>query len=414
MRLIDSIKSASLGLRHAKVRSFLTMLGIVIGIASVIVLVSIGSSAKKLILDQVQGVGSNLVFIVPGATKGSRFASPPSVQGIIIKTLVEEDLEAIRREPSVVRASPEVRGQARVIFENNDTSITFTGTSADFFTIRNFKTAKGTPFNSSDVLSFNKVAVLGSEITHTLLGERDPIGKIIRLKGVKFRIVGVLEKKGLGPFGVDQDNIILIPITVAQKQMLGIDYNNVITVQASDAYTIEFTTARLTAVLRQNHRILDPAKDDFTIRTQADALELLGSITSILTVFLTSIASISLVVGGIGIMNIMLVSVVERTKEIGLRKAVGATNFDILQQFLWEAVMLTFIGGVVGIVFGSLLVVGLYFVLTHFLPTGWAFALPLSAILISVGVSTCTGIVFGIYPARKASLKNPIDALRYE
>lgn len=414
MRLTDSIKTASLGLRHAKVRSILTMLGIVIGIASVILLMSIGDSAQKLILDQVQGVGSNLVFIVPGATKGSRFASPPSVQGIIIKTLVKQDLDSLKREPTIEKAAPEVRGQAKIVFENNDTTVTYTGTTQDFFSIRNFKTTSGYPFTNSDVDSLNRVAVIGSEIAKTLFGSRDPIGKSVRLKDISFRVVGVLEQKGLGPFGVDQDNLVLIPISIAQKQMLGIDHYNVITVQASDAYNIEFTQARITTILRQNHRITDPDKDDFTIRTQEDALALLGSITSILTVFLTSIAFISLVVGGIGIMNIMLVSVVERTKEIGLRKAVGATNKDILQQFLWEAVMLTFFGGMVGILFGSLLVVGLYFILIVLLPTGWAFSLPGSAIGLAVMVSTCTGLIFGLYPARQASKKNPIDALRYE
>ncbi|MBI2097222.1 MAG: FtsX-like permease family protein, partial [Candidatus Sungbacteria bacterium] len=198
------------------------------------------------------------------------------------------------------------------------------------------------------------------------------------------------------------------------KQLLGINHYNSITVQAGDAYDIEFTKSRITSVLRQNHRITDPDKDDFTIRTQEDALSLLTNITSIMTLFLTSIAAISLIVGGIGIMNIMLVSVVERTKEIGLRKAVGATNIDILQQFLVEAVMLTFIGGVIGIIIGAGFTVLLYFILIKVLTSGWVFALPLSAVGLAVGVSSLTGLIFGIYPARKASLANPIDSLRYE
>lgn len=414
MRLNDSLKTASSGLRHAKVRSLLTMLGIVIGIASVILLMSIGTSAQRLILDQVQNIGSNLIFVVPGATKGSRFSSPPSVQGVIIKTLVKNDLDAFKREPTIAAAAPEVRGQAKVIFENNDTSITYTGTTAEFFEIRNFKVERGSSFTSSDVDSFNHVAVIGREIAKTLFGERDPLGKTFRLKEISFRVVGILEKKGLGPFGIDQDNMIIVPVTVAQKQLLGIDFYNVINIQASDAYNIEFTQARAVSILRQNHRITDPDKDDFTIRTQEDALATLGSITSILTVFLTSIAFISLVVGGIGIMNIMLVSVVERTREIGLRKALGAANKDILQQFLWEAIILTLFGGMAGIILGSILTVGLYFILINFLDIGWVFALPLSAIGLAAGVSVITGIIFGIYPARKASLKNPIDALRYE
>src|SRR3989344_714499 len=414
MKFSDSLKTASRGLRHAKTRSALTMLGIVIGITSVILLMSIGTSAQDLILNQVQGIGSNLIFIIPGRSGGSRFSPPAAAQGIVIKTLVQTDLNALEREPSIARAAPEVRGQAYAVYENNDKTVLYDGTTADFFTIRNFTLARGNAFTDQDVDSLNHVVVLGPEIAKTLFGTLDPIGKIIRVKDNTFRIIGVLDSKGLGPFGVDQDNLLLIPITVAQKQLLGITYFNSITVQASDAYDIEFTKARMTSVLRQNHRVTNPDKDDFTIRTQEDALELLGSITSIMTIFLTAIASISLIVGGIGIMNIMLVSVVERTREIGLRKAVGASNFDIMQQFLLEAILVTSIGGVIGIIFGSGLTVLAYFVLSQVLSGGWVFALPASAILLAFGVSTLTGLVFGIYPARKAAIANPIDSLRYE
>ncbi len=409
----DALTSAITSLKQAKMRSFLTMLGIVIGIASVILLMSLGSTAQNLILSQVQNTGSNLVFIIPGATKGSRFASPASVQGIVIKTLVKEDMDSLRNEQSIERVAPEVRGQAKAVFENNDTTATFDGTTADFFAIRNFNTDRGYVFTQSDVDSLNRVAVIGSEIAKTLFGARDPIGKTIRLKDATFRVIGVLEKKGIGPFGVDQDNLILIPITVAQKQLLGIDHYNSITVQVKDSYTIEFAKSRITSVLRQNHRVTDPDKDDFTIRTQEDALALLSSITSVMTLFLTSIAFISLIVGGIGIMNIMLVSVIERTKEIGLRKAVGATNQDILKQFLWESILLTFIGGMAGIVIGAGIVIILYFIFINFID-GWTFSLPLSAIGLAVAVSTVTGIAFGLYPASQAAKKNPIEALRYE
>ncbi len=414
MQLSDAFKTAFLGIKHARVRSFLTMLGIVIGIASVILLMSIGASAQSLILNQVQSIGSNLIFVVPGATKGSRFSSPPSVQGIIIKTLVKTDLDAFEKDPSINAAAPEVRGQARVIFENNDTDATYEGTTQEFFTIRNFKVTSGATFTKTDVDSFNRVAVLGSAIAKTLFQGRTPIDKTIRLKNISFRVIGVLENKGIGPFGVDQDNLILVPITVAQKQLLGIDFYNFISVQANDNYNIDFVKSRVTAILRDNHRITNPDKDDFTIRTQEDALSILGNITSIMTLFLTSIAFISLIVGGIGIMNIMLVSVFERTKEIGLRKAVGATNRDILLQFLLESIMLTFIGGLVGIAIGALLTVLVYFILINILPSGWIFALPANAIILSVVVAATTGIVFGIYPARQAAKKNPIDALRYE
>jgi putative ABC transport system permease protein len=225
---------------------------------------------------------------------------------------------------------------------------------------------------------------------------------------------GVLEPKGTGPGGVNEDDLVVIPITVAQTQMLGINYFQMMEVQANPSYNISFVQDRITAVLAQDHGITDPNQYDFTIETEADILSLLGNITSILTIFLAAIASISLVVGGIGIMNIMLVSVIERTKEIGLRKSVGATNNDILQQFLVESVMLTFIGGVIGIALGAIVVGLAWLVITKVFAVAWTFAFPLSAVVIAVVVSSITGIAFGIYPARQAAKKSPIDALRYE
>lgn len=414
MRLIDSFRTATLGLRHARLRSFLTMLGIVIGIASVIILMSIGDSAQKLIISQVQSLGSNLVFVLPGASKGSKYAAPASVQGVIIKTMNQNDYNALKREPIVKSVAPQVNGQARVVYGNNDTSASFQGVPESFFEIRDMKAEKGFLFTKTDVDSLNRVVVIGSELAKTLFDEKDPIGKSIRLKNVSFRVVGVLEKLGVGPLGVDQDNIILIPISIAQKQLLGIDYYHLMTIQADDRFNNEFVISRISSVLRRNHRITDPNKDDFIVRSQEDAISLLGDITSIMAVFLTSIACISLIVGGIGIMNIMLVSVTERTREIGLRKAVGASNKDVMQQFLIEAVFLTFVGGLIGITIGAIIITAIYFILSDVLPTGWAFSLPLNAVLIAVFVSTLTGLVFGIYPARQASQKSPIDALRYE
>jgi len=412
----DAIKTATRSLTYGKMRSILTMLGIVIGIASVIILMSIGQSAQDLIIGQVQSIGSNLIIVIPGAPDNGKFSSPASAQGIVITSLQPKDVDALQREPSVDGAASMVSGQAEVVYGNNTKTVSYQGVSANMFSVRNLGVKQGSTLTKGDVESANHVAVVGPDLVKTLFGSiLDPINKTIRLKNISFRIIGVLEKGGIGAFGVDQGNIVIIPITVAQKQLLGISYLNTILVQANANYDINFAKSRITFALRQSHGITDPNKDDFNIRTQADVLAILGSITSILTLFLAAIASISLVVGGIGIMNIMLVAVTERTREIGLRKAVGATDNDILQQFLIESVFLTFSGGIIGIAIGAGIVGLAYFVISTFYSSlGWGFAFPLQAVVLGLGVSGLSGIVFGIYPARKAGKKNPIDALRYE
>jgi putative ABC transport system permease protein len=412
----DAFKTATRSLMHGKMRSILTMLGIVIGISSVIILMSIGQSAQNLILGQVQSVGSNLIIITPGAPSGSGFSPPASVQGIIITSLQQRDVDALQREPSIRAAAPLVSGQAEAVYGNNNKTVSYQGVTADMFPVRNLTVGEGLIFTKGDVDSANHVAVIGPDLATKLFGTYiDPINKTIRLKNISFRVVGVLSKGGTGLGGADQGNLVIIPISVAQKQLLGISYFNTIIAEADPSYDINFAKSRITFALRQNHGITDPTKDDFNIMTQADLLSIIGSITSILTLFLAAIASISLIVGGIGIMNIMLVSVTERTREIGLRKAVGATDNDILQQFLIESVLLTFVGGVIGIAFGGLIVGIVYFGINAFNPTlGWVFAFPLSSVILGLMVSGIAGIAFGIYPARQAARKNPIDALRYE
>ena len=415
MRLRDSFISARATLKHGKVRSFLTMLGIVIGISSVIVLMSIGASAQDYILGQVQGLGSNLIIVIPGNSGNGRFQSPAQAQGIVIDSLKQLDVDALERDPSIVAVTEEVRGQADVVYGDNDVTVTYDGVPSNFFAIRNFAIGRGYPFTDDDVNSFNHVAVIGSKLADTLFGPgSDPIGQSIRVKNVSFRIVGVLAPKGTGAFGIDQDNLVIVPVSVAQKQMLGITYFNDIVVQANNAYTVDFAKSRVQNILEQSHGITNSDKDDFTIQTQQDVLAILGNITSVLTLFLTAIASISLIVGGIGIMNIMLVSVIERTKEIGLRKAVGATDRDILQQFLVEAIMLTFVGGVIGIALGGIVVTAAYLIIAKALAVSWTFEFPISAVITAVAVSSITGIAFGLYPARQAARKSPIEALRYE
>jgi len=415
MRFRDSLKTATASFKHGKMRSFLTMLGIVIGIASVIVLMAVGQSAQDYILGQVQGIGSNLIFIIPGGTNNGRFQSPAQSQGIVITSLVQNDVDSLSREPSISAVVPLVSGQADAVYGDNDLTVTYQGTTADFFPVRNFVVAKGYPFTANDVISDNHVVVIGSDLANTLFGPNiNPIGKNILLKTTSFRVVGVLGPKGTGPGGVNQDDLALVPVTVAQNQMLGITYFNMVFASANPAYDISFVKSRIQSVLERNHGITTSNKDDFTVETQQDILSILGSITSVLTLFLAAIASISLVVGGVGIMNIMLVSVIERTREIGLRKSVGATEGDIVQQFLMESVMITFVGGLIGIAAGAIVVTAAWFIISHILAIAWTFEFPLTAVFLAVGVSAGTGLVFGIYPARQAAKKNPIEALRYE
>lgn len=414
MRLKDSFKSAMSNFqRHGRMRAALTMLGIVIGIASVIILMSIGQSAQDLIVNQVEGIGSNLIFVIPGGTNG-KLQSPAASQGIVIKTLVQNDVNALSREPSIDAVVPLVSGQASAVYGGNNTTVTYQGTTANFFQVRNYVVANGAPFTSQDVAAYDHVIVIGSSLATTLFGPYvNPVGKNITLGNGSFRVIGVLQPMGIGPGGVNQDDIALIPVTVAQNQMLGINYFQYIIVSANPNYNTSFVTSRIQSILEQDHGITNSSKDDFTIETQAQILSILGTITSVMTYFLAAIASISLIVGGIGIMNIMLVSITERTKEIGLRKAVGATDKDILQQFLVEAVALTLTGGIVGIAAGALFTGLAYLILSHMI-AGWVFDLPLFAVILAASVSTATGLVFGIYPARQAARKSPIEALRYE
>ncbi len=415
MLLTDAFKTSTRSLTQGKLRSFLTMLGIVIGIASVILLMSIGQSAQDLIFNQVQSVGSDLVFVVPGAPSGGGFSSPAASQGIIITSLVDRDISSLEREPSILGATGEVRGQAEIVYGNNNKTVSYQGVTGNFFDVRNMDVAPGRPFSKGEVDSGSRVAVIGPTLAESLFGTNvSPLNKTVRLKNISFRVIGVLEKGGTGAFGIDQGNLVIIPVTIAQQQMLGTSYFNDVIIKASPDYELAFVKSRITSVLRQNHGIASEKKDDFEINTQEDILSILGNITSIMTIFLAAIASISLVVGGIGIMNIMLVAVTERTREIGLRKAVGATNNDILQQFLIESVLLTLVGGLIGIAFGAALVGIVYFALSTFTTIGWVFAFPIKAVLLALSVSTFSGLVFGIYPARKAGKKNPIDALRYE
>lgn len=407
----QTVKISIKALLLNKTRTFLTMLGIIIGITSVIILISAGQGAQSLIVDQVKGIGSNLLFIIPGGSGKSTFSAPASAQGIIITSLTDQDVKALGNKtlaPDIEYVNPEVRGQFTVSYNNQDEQTAVAGENETYPIVHNINLTAGNWFGKTEADGFGQVAILGATIKNDLFGAEDPIGQTIKIKQISFRVVAVMEPKGLGPGGVDQDSQVIVPVSTAQKILLGINYYNLIQVQVKDANFIAAAKDEVSKILRDNHRITDPNKDDFTIRNPQDALALLGTITAALTLFLGAIAGISLVVGGIGIMNIMLVSVTERTREIGLRKAIGAKRKDILMQFLIEAVILTIIGGIIGIVLGYL---GSFAISKV---GNWPPTVPLYAVGLAFGVSALFGLVFGIYPANKASKLSPIEALRYE
>ena len=400
-----------------KSRSVLTLLGIVIGIASIITVMSVGEGAKNLILGQIQGLGSKTIAVIPGRQP----RGPTDIAALLLDSLKEKDLNSLRKRENVPYAAdvmPVVFGPIRLAYEGETYQTTMLGggstdTNDILGKVFDVYPEKGRFFSVEEVNSKASVATIGDKIRRELFGFTDPLGKILKVNGLNFRVVGVLAPKGQVSF-FNFDDTLLVPYTTAQQYILGRKHFDRIIVVAKSDETVETTVGDIAVTLRINHGITDPSKDDFFIQTQADLADRLGTVTSILTILLTSVAGISLLVGGIGIMNIMLVSVTERTREIGLRKAIGATNRNILTQFLLEAVMLTIGGGVIGIILGLSLSFSASFILGQYLGVDWGFTIPLNAIIIGLGLSAFVGIVFGTYPARQASLKSQIEALRYE
>lgn len=407
MNTKDIIHETYLALSANKVRSGLTMLGIVIGISSVIAMVSIGNGAQGSIESSIQSAGSNLITVMPGAQQSQGFQAN-SARGSA-RTLTQDDAEAITEEISSVKAvSPEWSSRYQVTSKGTNTNTTILGASTKYPEVRNVEVESGIWISETNIRNLSKVAVLGPTAVEDLFGESaDPIDQSVRINGILFKVIGVTKSKGGTGFN-NQDDMIYIPLSTAQKYLAGSDYVSSISVAVVDAESMDMVQEDITSLLLARHKIEDSASADFSIFNQADLTEAVSTVTSTFTILLGSVAGISLLVGGIGIMNMMLTTVTERTREIGLRKAIGAKRKDINNQFLIEAVSLTFLGGLIGVILGW----GISFVITQFdiVQT----EVTLSSVLLAFGVSATIGIVFGYYPARRASRLNPIEALRYE
>ncbi len=404
--MLATLKTALRAIRRNILRSFLTMLGIIVGISAVIVGVSMGTGAKAEVDKQIASMGNNLLIVFSGNMSRGGVRGGFGMQ----PNLTERDYEALRREvPGIVGVSPEVRATAQVAVGNQNTSVGIWGVSADFAEIRSWKFQSGENFTDADVRSANKVCLIGKTTAATLFGEGvDPVGQIIRIKNAPFTVVGWLAAKGANAFGQDQDDVILMPYTSAMKRLTGDTKFRAFSIAAESAVAIPEATNQIAAVLRQLHQITPDKEDDFSIRSQQEMSDFANANNRVMTVLIGAFAGISLVVGGIGIMNIMLVSVTERTREIGIRLAVGARARDVLRQFLIEAVLLSVVGGALGIAAGYWLAP----MLTKF--AGFPTLISSTSVLLAFSVSAVIGVVFGFFPALKAANLDPIDALRYE
>jgi len=408
MNIWRTTKVALRALGRNKMRSFLTALGIIIGVGAVISMVSIGEGAKRGVEDRFNSMGTNLLFVSPGSK--SRGGVHSGFGGFI--TLKPEDAEAIEKNCDAVKyTSPSVNTRAQVVYSNKNWNTSIQGTGARYPEVRNWEIEQGTYFDQNQVKAGAKVCVLGSEVKKNLFEDEDAVGKVIRIKKIPFRVLGVLKSKGESGGWFNRDDMITVPYTSAMKRLMGVDYISSIDIQAVSMSRTKEAQSQIEELLRIRHKIAPGAEDDFQVRNMSEIAEGAAQATGIMTILLGSIASISLLVGGIGIMNIMLVSVTERIREIGIRMAVGAREKDILLQFLTEAVVLSVLGGLIGVFFG----VGLSKLLKYIsIFSQFKTIVSLQAIVMAFVFSASVGIFFGFYPARKASRLDPIEALRYE
>ena len=410
MNTLQLLRVALRALAINKLRSALTMLGIVIGVGAVIVMIAVGAGAQKRVEEQIRALGSNLLLVMPGATTagGVRMGFGSS------STLTEDDVAAINREIPDALAAPALRGSAQVIWGNANWSTQVFGITGEYLDVRQWPLAAGRVFESAETASAAKVCLIGSTVARQLFADADPVGETIRIKRVPFTVIGVLETKGQSLMGTDQDDVILMPISTARTRVIGSASAakqrsiGTIWVKAADGVDAASVESQVRALLRQRHRLQPGADDDFSMRNLAEVMAAQEASSRVLALLLAAVASVSLLVGGIGIMNIMLVSVTERTREIGLRMAVGARTRDILGQFLVEAVTLSLIGGLIGVALG----IGAAMAIAAF--AGWRIAISTEAIVLAVAFAFVIGVFFGFYPARKAARLNPVEALRFE
>jgi putative ABC transport system permease protein len=404
----STLKISLRALRVNKMRSALTMLGIIIGVGAVIAMLAVGTGASEKISEQISSIGSNLIIILPGSTTSGGLRMGMGSQ----PTLTRDDAEAIQKECSAVQdVAPVLNGAAQIVYSNQNWSTGVYGTTSSMLAIRDWPISSGRAFTEQDIRNATKVAILGQTVMENLFGSIDPVGQMIRIKKVPFMVIGVLDRKGQSPQGQDQDDTIYIPVTTAQKKIFGTSFPGMvrtIMVKARSTEDLPVAEKQIIELLRQRHHLSSRQDNDFTVRNLTQIMQVAEQSTKVMTLLLGAIASVSLLVGGIGIMNIMLVSVTERTREIGIRMAVGAKTWDIRLQFIIEALTLAMIGGITGILLG----VGGSKILSMF--AGWSTVVSTLSVIMAFGFSGLVGIFFGFYPAYKASLLNPIDALRYE